>query len=44
MAKENHPTKDHQSLMRVDQWQAFESEFIPGAKERQEKGEGFKKS
>ncbi|OGZ06887.1 MAG: hypothetical protein A2942_00435 [Candidatus Lloydbacteria bacterium RIFCSPLOWO2_01_FULL_50_20] len=42
-AKRGHPTESHQALMRVDQWQKAEAEFVPGAKERQEQGEGFKK-
>lgn len=41
-AKRGHPTENHQALMRVDQWQAFEQRYIPGARERQQKGEGFK--
>lgn len=38
-----HPTKNHQSLMRVDKWQEFERKFVPDAAAKQEEGEGFKK-
>lgn len=41
--KREHPTEDHQALMRVEKWQALEREFVPGAVEEQAQGEGFKK-
>jgi len=40
--KQGHPTEDHQALMRVHLWQELEREFVPGAAEEQEQGEGFK--
>ncbi len=43
LKKSGHPTENHQALMRVDEWQKFEREFIPDAAAHQEQGEGFKK-
>ncbi|MDP3725779.1 MAG: isocitrate lyase/PEP mutase family protein [bacterium] len=40
--KKEHPTENHQALMRVEEWQKFESKFVPGAEARQKEGEGFK--
>lgn len=42
-AKVNHPTESHHLMARVPLWQALEKEFIPDAKERQAKAEGFLK-
>lgn len=41
--KKGHPTENHQALMRVDEWQQFEREFVPDAATLQDQGEGFKK-
>lgn len=39
---ENHPTKSHHQMARVPMWHGLERKYTPGAKERQEKSEGFK--